>query len=124
MDSIHGFTDRGHSHPVHFAAVSQTGADRMNVRIDQAWNDGAALQIDHLRARPRGFADIGCGANRENSSVVNRQRFADGKFAIDRQDLSVDKDGVRSLCPRGRDAQKEKYRYAYRPSWPGGVAAT
>ncbi len=106
-DSIHGFGDRGHTHPVHFAAVGQAGANRMNMRIDQARNNGAALKIDHLRARPRSFPDIRCCSNRQNSAVVYRQCFADGEVAIDGQDLSIDEYGVRRLRPRRRDAETE-----------------
>ena len=44
---------RGRANPVHFGAEAQRRTRRMHVRIDEAWNDGASLQIDRARRGDR-----------------------------------------------------------------------
>ncbi len=64
----------------------------MNVRIDQARNNGAAAEIDHARSGIREGANLGCRADGGDAAIAHRERLR-GRCAK-LHNLSIDEDDV------------------------------
>ena len=90
----------------------------MHVGIDEAWDDGASLQIDRPRRATRQFSNLLVTAEREDPSVAYRKRASRREWRIDDQNLAVHKDGVGRLS-RGRsckrNAEDGRQRSCYEP---------
>ena len=85
--------------PVHLGRVGQAGADRVDMRVDQPGNDGAAGEIDHARRRTGQRADVGRASDRDDAIAAHRERF--GRGGVERDDLAVEEDRVGGLRLRG-----------------------
>ena len=68
---------------------TQTGDGRVDVRIDQSRNDRPAGQIYDTRARSGLRAHVAIGADRNETSVSDRDRLSDREIAIDGNDLTA-----------------------------------
>ena len=67
------FLQRRGADPVHLGGEAERGADRVHVRIDQARDHRAALQVDHAGRLARQLADFRIGSDRENAVAVGPQ---------------------------------------------------
>ena len=55
----------------------------VQMRVDQAGDDGPSVQLDHLRSRP-GQCGHGAGvAHRDEAAVADRHRLRDAPGAVD-----------------------------------------
>ena len=66
---------RTRADPVHLGAEAERGANGVQVRVDQAGDHRAALQIDHARRRPGQLAHVRRAAERRDLPVADRERF-------------------------------------------------
>ena len=97
--AVKRFAERRRADPVHLGRVGQPGADRVDMRVDQSGNDGAAGEIDHARRGTGQRADVGRAPDRDDAVAAHRQRF--GRRRVERDDLAVEKDRVGALRLRG-----------------------
>jgi len=83
----------------------QRRADRVHVRVDQAGDHRAALQVDDA-VLPARFAadelfDLRVRAERDDAPVADRERLMHRGSRVEGDDPSVEKDGVGGLSERG-----------------------
>ena len=71
------------------------------MRIDQAGNDGAALEVDRARARARERPDIGRAADRDDLAVAHGECLGCGRGRVEGYDLPVEQNGVGVLAESG-----------------------
>src|SRR5207253_932538 len=71
----------------------------MQMRINQSWNDSAALKIDHSRLWAGELPYVRDFAYGLDLPIVNGDGFLNGKLRVDGKDLAVDEDHV---CNLGR----------------------
>ena len=57
-DPLEGLGQRARADPVHFAREGERRADRVQVRVDQARDRGAAAEVEHAGLRARELADL------------------------------------------------------------------
>jgi hypothetical protein len=103
-DAVERLRDRLSADPAHLMGVVHARADRMNMRIDQAGNDGAAAEVDDARARPGVGAHLLRAAGRRDSAVAYRQRLDGGERCVLGRDAPVQEHGVGGLRAERRDA--------------------
>src|SRR5204862_4122310 len=80
----------------------------MNVGIDQAGDDCTSLKIDDSSLRCGNLPHVGGGAEHEDSSVVNGERFASGKAVIDGKNLAVHQNRVGRLSLNRHDSKNHQ----------------
>ena len=51
---------------------------RLTMRVDESGRDRHARRVDHARACGREVSDVGIGADREEASVLYRERLGAG----------------------------------------------
>ena len=83
------FVDAGSAYPVDLGAESLTGAYAVKMRVDHAWDDSAAAQIDDSRAAAGKSADLCGGPCRYDLAIAHRERLAHTVVRVLRQDLAV-----------------------------------
>ena len=71
------------------------------MQIDQAGNDGAALEVDRAHARARERPDIGRAADRDDLAVAHGECLCSGRGRVEGYDLPVEQDGVGALAESG-----------------------
>ncbi len=76
----------------------------VHMRIDEAGQHRLSGQINPLRLRSRQLQDAVIGANRGDLLTLYRDRFLDGKAAVDGDDVTVMENEIRRFSPacRGR----------------------
>ena len=82
----------------------------MEMGIDQSRDDGPGLQVDDSRLRTGQLAHLGGRAERDDAAITDRERFAHRRLRVDRQDLPVDQDRVRTLRRRRHGGAQRKHR--------------
>ena len=92
--------NRARTDPVYLGRVGQPGADRVDVRVDQSRNDGAAAEIDRPRRGAGQRADIGRTSDRRDAPIAYRERL--GRRGIEGDDLAVDEEPCRRTAPARR----------------------
>ena len=90
--------ERGRADPVHLGREGETGADRVDVRIDQPRNDRAAGKIDHRVAGPASARIVGGASDRDDPLAAHRERL--GWSGVERNDLAVEEDRIGGLRVR------------------------
>jgi hypothetical protein len=89
----------------------------MDVRVDQAGQDGLAGKIKHSRARAARRQQLRAGTGGKDAAVLDRHRLRNGKPWIDGDDFGVENEQIRfrGLSPGRGDkeccnADKGKHR--------------
>ena len=91
----------------------EAGADRVDVRVDQSRNDGAAGEIDHRVAGPASARIVGRASDRHDAVAAHRERL--GRSAVERDDLAVEEDRVGGLRVRGSGEQSQQDGQPHQP---------
>ena len=100
--------------------VAQRLAIHVRVAVDQARNDGPAVEVAHA-GRGRGVrGHAGIGADRNDAVAGNRDRLRDHRLAVDRDDLAVLEDEVSRT--RGRGLRGGGQTQSRRQACDGGCA--
>ena len=100
--------------PVDLGREGEAGADRVDMRVDQSRNDGAARKIDHAGRRAGERADVGRASDRDDPVAAHRERL--GRSGVERDDLAVEEDRVGGLRLRGSGEQREQAGPARQPA--------
>ena len=108
-DARHGFGQRAQADPTRLGLEGEASADGVDMRIDQAGDDGAAGKIDDARVRPGEPSHLGIDADGDNMRAAHRQRLRDSSRLIERDDLAARQDQVGLICGR-RSASGEQRR--------------
>ena len=77
----------------------------MDVRVDQARQDGLALEIDDLGAGALGFQHLVVAADLEDLAALDGNRLVNGELLVDGDDLAVVQDQVGISGASGRRQQ-------------------
>ncbi len=101
VNARHRFRQRARTDPVHFGRERQRRANRVQVRIDEPRDHGAAAEIDDARGRARELADLVAAAEREHLAVADRERFLHRRARVDGHDLAVHEHEIGRLRERG-----------------------
>ncbi len=82
-DLIQGVGEGAHRFPVDLGIPTQASECRVNPSIDQFRDHGPPRQIDDPRRRSDQRPYLALGADREETSVFDRNRLADREIAVD-----------------------------------------
>jgi hypothetical protein len=93
--------ERRRAYPVDLGGKRLRRADGVQVRVDQARDHRAALQIDDARLWSGELAHVCRRPQRRDFAVTDRQRLADGRLRVDGHDLAVDENRVGRLRVNG-----------------------
>ena len=77
------------------------GAHPVGMVVDQAGDDGAPAEIDHLCCRTFERVDFGRIADFDDTRAANRECLRDGEAVVHRDDLAVEKNEIGRLRPGG-----------------------
>ena len=70
------------------------GAERVDMTVDEARDDGAAARVDHPRGWPCESADVRVGSDGDDAAVAHRDGLGDREPRIDGDDLPVDDEQI------------------------------
>src|SRR5580692_10493143 len=79
--------------------------------VDEAWDDGCTLDVDDFRVRTCVASQLRARAARDDTTIVDRERFDDTEVRVDGQNLAVRDDGV-GLLLRKRRSARDRSEYA------------
>src|SRR5207253_2386226 len=82
------------------------GTSELEMVIDEAGDDGCALDVDDLCVGTRIARHLGARAACDDTTVVDRECFNDAEGRVHGQDLAVRDDGVDFLLRKHRSARE------------------
>jgi hypothetical protein len=111
--------DRGNGAEVAIdpAEMKLAGGGGVSVGVDEAGNDGPALEVDLRRARAGQIANLVVVADSEEAPVRDRDGAGPGAEWVDRDDISPVEDQVRHRLKRGEQGYRS---HALKKSAPRG----
>jgi hypothetical protein len=95
LDQVEGFFAGRDAVEPDFAMPVFRGAHVMRVVVDQPGDDGAAIEVQHARARPLVFVDLGVAADRDDAPALDGQRLGNREPVVHGDDLAVQQHGIR-----------------------------
>src|SRR5262245_45035398 len=101
------------------------------MRINEAGDNRASLQINHASAGTSSLSDVGRSPHRQNLTVMYCEGFADRKPIVNGEDFSVHEDCVGRLrqcrqnehqCNKDCEGKASHSKRQTTPNWPVGPA--
>ncbi len=115
LEHAQGVGQRGHAFPAQLQVVVEAAADQVQVRVVQAGDHGALLEVDHPGGAAGQLDDLRIGAHGHHDAVAQRDGGGLGPGRIHRGDAAVAQDELgRAARSRlrehrsGHDAQPER----------------
>jgi len=96
---------RGHAFPAQFQVVVQAAADQVQVRIVEAGDGGAPIQVDEPAVRRAVAHDVAGAADGQELAVADGDRIGPGLLRIARVKAAVEEDQCRR-CIHERAPEK------------------